>query len=338
MYTRNLLVKKKLGFILVSIMVVALLLSGCGNNNAAVNNANKTTETPTADNSTTSTEVAAPAEKTVIDSMGHSVVIPANPERIIGSYLEDYLVTLGIAPVAQWSVANGIQDYLSTGLKDIPTISYDLPPEAVASFTPDLIIIGAESQVENGLYEQYSKIAPTYVLGSEVNSDWRTALTTIAEIVGKSDVAEKALQDYDQKVADTKVKLTEAIQEQSAAILWLTGKQFYLVDETLSSGAVLYSDLGMTPPNLVAEIPQDAKATWNPISLEKLATLDADHIFILNSDKGQDDDTTKSTIWSNLAAVKAGNVYELESTSSWLYTGYIAGVQVMDDVIANLVK
>jgi iron complex transport system substrate-binding protein len=338
MYFSKKLVERKFGLLFVSIMMVALLLSACGNTNATTNNTKEAEKTTTVDNSTKNNEVTTAVEKTVTDGMGHTVVIPANPQRIIGSYLEDHLVTLGITPVAQWSVANGIQDYLVTELKDVPTISYDLPPESVASFTPDLIIIGADSQVQNGLYEQYAKIAPTYVVGSEVNADWRKSLTTIADILNKTEVAEKALQDYDQKVADTKVKLTEAIEQQSAAILWLTGKQFYLVDETLSSGAVLYSDLGMTPPNLVTEIPQDAKATWNPISLEKLAKLDADHIFLVNSDKGQADDTTKSTIWTNLPAVKAGHVYEMESTSSWLYSGYIAGEKVMDDVLKSLSK
>jgi iron complex transport system substrate-binding protein len=338
MYYSIKLVARKFGLLFVSIMMVALLLSACGNTNKTINNTKEAEKTTTVDNSAKNNEVTTVVEKTVTDGMGHTVVIPANPQRIIGSYLEDHLVTLGITPVAQWSVANGIQDYLATGLKDVPTISYDLPPESVASFTPDLIIIGAESQVQNGLYDQYAKIAPTYVIGSEINADWRKSLTTIADILNKTEVAEKALQDYDQKVADTKAHLTESIEQQSAAILWLTGKQFFLVDETLSSGAVLYGDLGMTPPNLVTEIPQDAKASWNPISLEKLAKLDADHIFLLNSDKGQADDTTKGTIWTNLPAVQAGHVYELESTSSWQYTGYIAGKQVMDDVLKNLLK
>lgn len=336
MLNKSVLPKKKLGLALISTLIVAVMLTACGGNNEQTTNASPSTATE--DNATKSSENVAAVEKTVTDAMGHTVVIPANPQRIIGSYLEDHLVTLGITPVAQWSVANGIQDYLATGLKDVPTISYDLPPESVASFTPDLIIIGDESSVQNGLYDQYAKIAPTYVVGSAVNKDWKKSLTTIADILNKSDVAEKALQDYDQKVADTKAALGDSVGQESAAILWLTGKQFFLVDETLSSAAVLYSELGMSPPNLVTEIPQASKATWNPISLEKLAKLDADHIFLLNSDKGLADDTTKSAIWTNIPAVKAGHVYELDSTSSWLYSGYLAGEQVMDDVVNFLTK
>ncbi|MNP13107.1 putative siderophore-binding lipoprotein YfiY precursor [compost metagenome] len=186
MFTRGQLAKSKFGYLWVSIMIVAIMLSACGTTNETANNTKETTPTTTEEPSTTGNEAAAPVEKTVTDGMGHTVVIPANPERIIGSYLEDHLVTLGITPVAQWSVPNGIQDYLSTELKDVPTISYDLPPESVASFKPDLIIIKDESSVQNGLYEQYVKIAPTYVIGSEVAADWRKTLTTIADILNKT--------------------------------------------------------------------------------------------------------------------------------------------------------
>lgn len=336
MLKKSILPKGKLGLVLMSTLISAIMLTACGGNNEQATNTPQPTATE--DNATNSSENVPAVEKTVTDAMGHTVVIPANPQRIIGSYLEDHLVTLGVTPVAQWSVANGIQDYLATGLKDVPTISYDLPPESVASFTPDLIIIKDESSVQNGLYDQYAKIAPTYVVGTDVAADWKKTLTTIADILGKTELAEKAIQDYDQKVTDTKAKLSGTIDNQSAAILWLTGKQFFLVDETLSSASVLYSDLGMTPPNLVTEIPQASKATWNPISLEKLAKLDADHIFLLNSDKGQADDTTKSAIWTNIPAVKAGHVYELDSKSSWLYSGYLAGKQIMDDALKYLTK
>ena len=40
---------------------------------------------------------------TLTDTLGRSVEMPNQPKRIIGSYLEDYLVALGEAPVAQWT-------------------------------------------------------------------------------------------------------------------------------------------------------------------------------------------------------------------------------------------
>ncbi|MGH2233464.1 ferrichrome ABC transporter substrate-binding protein, partial [Enterococcus faecalis] len=79
------------------------------------------------------------AQKTheVTDTLGNKVTVPAQPKRIIASYLEDYLVALGEKPVPQWTVGQGsIQDYLAKELKDVPTICYDLPYEAVLKFEP----------------------------------------------------------------------------------------------------------------------------------------------------------------------------------------------------------
>ncbi|GGF62986.1 ferrichrome ABC transporter substrate-binding protein [Paenibacillus albidus] len=316
-------------------MAMILFLSACGSNNTA-DTANSGSAATTAPSAAATTAPSEP--KTVTDSMGHKVTVPANPQRVLGSYLEDQLVTLGVTPVAQWSVANGIQDYLSAELKDVPTISYDLPLEAVTSFAPDFIIVGSESSVQNGLYDQLNKVAPTYVLGNEINKNWRKGLTTIGELLGKSAEAEQAIKNYDQKAAEAKGKLTGAVGSQSAAVLWLVQKNFFLVDETQASGSVLYTDLGMTPPNLVTEIPADQKAAWNPVSLEKLSELTADHIFLVNSDKAEGSEILNSAIWKGIPAVKAGHVYELSSTGSWLYSGANANGKTIDDVLKLLVK
>jgi iron complex transport system substrate-binding protein len=252
--------------------------------------------------------------------------------------LEDSLVTLGVTPVAQWSVPNGVQDYLAAELKDVPTISYDLPLEAVTSFAPDLILIPSESSVQNGIYDQLNKIAPTYVIGDKLNQDWRKSLLKIGEILNKTPEAEKAIKDYEDKAAAAKEKLKGAIGEESVAILWLVQKNFYIVDETRSSGAVLYTDLGVKLPNLVTEIPVGTRATWNPISLEKLSELTADHIILVNSDKTEGSEILDSAIWKGIPAVKAGNVHEMSSTSSWLYSGANAGGKIIDDVLTSLVK
>lgn len=303
------------------ILAMVLLLSACGGNNEA--------------------DKEADDARKVTDAMGHEVAVPAEPQRVIASYLEDHLVALGVKPAAQWSVPNGIQDYLQEGeggLEGVPTISYNLPPEEVASFEPDLILIGSESSVQNDLYAQYSKIAPTYVLGDEVNADWRAALNKIGEVLGKDKEAKQALDAYEEKVKSTKEKLGDTVNGKSAAILWLTQKQFYMVDNTVASGAVVYGDLGINPPNLVNEIPEEARASWNPISLEKLAELDADYIFLVNSDTGQTAETLDTGLWQSIPAVKAGQVYEMDTNSSWLYSGSVAGTRVMDDLAAVLAK
>ncbi|WP_235550573.1 ABC transporter substrate-binding protein [Paenibacillus sp. Soil750] len=326
----------KVTFTVLSVCMAALLATACGSDKDAASTTTPATSTAPAATAAATATPAPAVDKVLKDSMGHDVKVPANPKAVIASYLEDPLLALGIKPIVQWSVKeSSVQDYLQTQLAGVPPISSTLPVESILKATPDFMIVGSESAVEKGLYEQYSKVVPTFVLGSEVIADYRKTLLKMGEILNKTDAANAALKKYDQKVTDTKAKLAPIIGDKKVAILWVTNKNFYVVNGKVASGAVAYGDLGLKLPNILAVLPE-AKANWVPISLEKLAQLDADYIFLVNSDKGQAGNL-EDPLWKNVPAVKSGKVFEIDKTSSWLYNGVIAGERVMDDIV-KLIK
>ncbi|MGG3307265.1 iron-hydroxamate ABC transporter substrate-binding protein [Paenibacillus lautus] len=325
--------KKKI-WIIAGLLAAFTLLAACGNSKEAAGNEPTEAQAPSDQNGGNE----AKTERILTDAMGHEVKIPAEPKRVIASYLEDNLVALGITPIAQWSVKGGsVQDYLQDSLKDVPTIEHDLPFEAVASFQPDLLIMDSASMVEGNKYSQYEKIAPTYVIGNEVNNDWREELKKVGEIFGMEEEAQAALDKYEQKAKDAKEQIQQSIGGESAAAIWLVGGKLFVVSETLSSGAVMYGDLGLTVPNVVKEISASATGNWSSISLEKLAELDADHLFFINSD-GEGAEVLQDPLWANIPAVKNGNIYEYGKDTSWLYTGTIANSQIIDNVLEGLMK
>lgn len=286
------------------------------------------------------TDAESSTERVLTDAMGNEVMVPANPERVIATYLEDHLVALGIIPVAQWSVNDGasIQGYLQGELKDVPTIPHDLPFEAVQQFSPDLLIMDSASMVEGGKYEQYNKIAPTYVIGTEENNDWRDELLRVGEVFGKEDEAKKVLEEYDAKAKEAKEQIENKLGNPSAAAIWLVGGSFFVVSDSLSSGAVMYQDLGLQVPKVVQEISASAESNWNAISLEKLVELDAEYLFLINSDSASGSSALNEALWKNIPAVKAGNVFEFTPDESWLYTGAIANGQIIDNILKSIVK
>lgn len=271
------------------------------------------------------------------DAMGHKVNVPVQPKRVLASYMEDYLVALGVKPVAQWSVSNGIQEYLQDDLKGVPTISYDLPFEEVQKFKPDLIIMNSASMVEGGKYEQYSQIAPTYVASKEQNNDWRKELRAVGKVLNKEAKAGQVLADYEKTAKKAKEKLAENGRTPSAAAIWLVNNKFFIVSQNVSSGTVLYNDLGLKVPDVVKEISAKAASNWNAISLEKLTELDADYIFLINSDKNSATELD-SALWKNIPAVKKHHVAEFSANSSWLYTGTIANQEIIRDVLKTIDK
>lgn len=291
-----------------------------------------TDKTKTAETSTTE---STNATHTVTDTLGHKVAIPNQPKRIIGSYLEDYLIALGEKPVAQWTVGSGsTQDYLQSELKGVPTISYDLPYEKVLSFEPDLLLISSSATVEGGKYDQYSKIAPTYIVENGTEVTWETQLKDIGKVLDKKEQADKIISDYQKKVKETRTELADKINGKTAAVLWVTNNSAYMVSENRSSGRIVYGDLKFGVPPLVAEVSKEATSDWSAVSSEKLAELDADYIILVNSDKKAA--MFNEATWKNLKAVKANNVLELGPESSWLYNGPIASEQMVDDIKERL--
>ncbi|MBF8808212.1 MAG: ABC transporter substrate-binding protein [Enterococcus lacertideformus] len=275
------------------------------------------------------------ATHTITDSLGHKVKIPNEPKRIIGSYLEDYLIALGEKPIAQWTVGSGsIQTYLQDDLKDIPTISYDLPYEKVLSFEPDLLLISSSAIVEGGKYEQYSKIAPTYVVKNGNDITWEEQLKDVGKALNKEKEAKKIISDYQSEAKKTREELADKISGKTAAVLWITNNSAFMVSKTRSSGRIIYDDLKFDVPSLVTEISKDATSDWSAVSSEKLAELDADYIILVNSDKKAS--MFNEATWQNLKAVKENHVLEFDPKSSWLYNGPIASQNMINDIKTNL--
>lgn len=294
-----------------------LLLSACGNNEST--------------NTETSTETSITEENVLVDTLGNEVTIPANPQRIIASYLEDYLIALDTLPVAQWSVnESSVQDYLQEQLNGIPTIDFSLPYEEVLSFEPDLLLIGSSGTVESGNYDEYAKIAPTYVVKNGDDVNWRDQLQDIATVLDKEEQAAEVITNYEALAEETKQTLSEQIPDKTVAILWVVNNSIFMVTDSRSSGTVLYGDLGLGKPALVEEISATATADWNAVTLEKLAELDSDALFLINSDTSAP--LFEEDIWKNLKAVQDEQVFEFDGTSSWLYNGPIANTQIIEDV------
>lgn len=276
----------------------------------------------------------------LVDDLGNEVSIPSSPERVIAPYLEDDLLTIDVKPITQWSLHDGdsVQNYLQDDLMDIPVIPFDLPFEVVTEYQPDLIILNSAGLAEGEKYNSYSKIAPTFVVETEKHNNWQERLEIIAKIFGKEDVAAEKLSFYDEYAQAKKELIKNKIGDESVIALWWTQNSFFMANEGKSSGEVLYKDLELTRPNLMKELDGTEEDNWLSVSLESLAELDVDHIFIITSEEGESAEAFKENVFQHIPAVKKGNIYEFTMESSWLYSGYIANRQIIDDVVDSLIQ
>lgn len=308
---------KKLAVLMLGISIFA---AGCSNS-----------EENTAEEST---ENAAGEEFTLTDDAGNEVTVPENPERIIGTYLEDDILTLEETPAAQWTVGeDSVQEYLQPeGLEGLPLMPFDLPFEAVVQEEPDLLMLSSSDLADGEKYDSYSKIAPTFVVESGSYDDWRDRLTRVSEVFGKEDLAQEKVAEYDALIEETSAELESEVGEETAVAIWWTGDSYFISNKDKSSGEVLYNDLGLSVPPLVEELSTDNETPWIEASLESLAEMKADHIFFIGNAEGDSETAFSDDVFKNIPAVENGNVYEYTQADSWLYSGYIANSLIVEDV------
>lgn len=268
------------------------------------------------------------------------ITLPAQPERIIGLYLEDYLVALGVKPITQTVIGSFSLKYLQPHIGDLPTLdSSAMSFEAALTAQPDLIVLAFPSYASEGKYDKYEKIAPTYVLPEDAPDNWRETLRTVGKLIGKEDEAEKVLADYEAKIQDAKVKLAAELGDETVALIRVrSNKELRLYGGPGGYvGNVLYTDLGLNAPDIVKELAWGDQS-MTVISTEILPDLNADRLFITYDEGGKElaQEIMDSSFWKALPAVQSGKVYEV-SMDHWMTFGPIAYNQKVDDVLQALV-
>ncbi|SFT27087.1 ABC transporter substrate-binding protein [Paenibacillus sp. BC26] len=318
---------------LVALLIsLVLLVAACGNSS---NNASNASENSASSGNTASTENSTSSEpeadfRTLTDVMGHEVQVPTHPKRIIAPFMEDPLAALNMKPVAQWGAGGVPQHYLQDQLKDIPVLNMEggLKPEEALSYKPDLIIFLAPTYMANGSYEQFAKIAPTFVL-SEDEADWRGNMQKLGALLNEDDAAKQALDAYDQKLAEAKAALGTLPANKTAVVLQADEeKGFALFGPNFYGGATLYGALGFKQPAVL-------KGEYEKYSIEALSELkDVDYIFLITGE-GRGKPPVNNTLWKSLSAVKAGHVFDADS-GHWFNANPIANDLIISDVLKDI--
>ncbi|WP_244444754.1 ABC transporter substrate-binding protein [Paenibacillus camerounensis] len=333
-------IKKALLPASLSLLLAAALLSGCSQDSAnegadnavsaaAAVSAQPSAE-PAADPAAVETaETAYPL--TVTDELGHELTLEEAPQRIFAPYLEDSLVVLGVKPVAQWANNGQGQAYLQDKLAGVPLLDFNsgLPsPEVVMELQPDLIVLHNANYAENGVYEQYAKIAPVYVF-KQAAGDLDSSVTILGELIGKQEAAADGLAAYHQKVEAAKAELAPHMDGKKALIIRFNARGMFLMG-SVYGGFVLADQLGIAKSELVA-----AENSLE-LSLELLPQIDADYIFLANDTANSGEtfynELTESSLWKSVPAVQAGHVYNVDDRY-WLGGGVVAYSNVIDDVL-----
>lgn len=320
-------------YFLMALLIIIGGLVGCSNN--ASKNSDDDKEVKQAEKE--EDKKIASDTRTVIDEFGE-VEIPTKPKRVAAIYLEDYLKALEVEPIVQWyHPLWGKQDYLKL---DAPEFDITGNMEFLLDKKPDLIIV--DGVVDAAKYEQYSKIAPTYRLPEEILENPIEITKTIADLLGMKEKADEVVKAYEEKVADAKAKLHEAIGDETVAVVRLNFGENTLALFGVKNRYIgnIYHELGLTPHPFAANM----KEFQELLSEESLIELDADQIILFPSNGEWDSEENKASveflensIWKLVPAVKKGNVHIVDRTY-WQSGAITANTMKIDDLLNIFVK
>ncbi len=267
-----------------------------------------------------------PATKIVNHALGQ-VEIPLHPQRIIvldNSFILDPLLALSTRPVGVAPCSYCVtSDILDEFIAYVPVVGHWEQPslEKILSLKPDLIV-GHIWQKQ--YYSLLSTIAPTVLVDTDSEVDFKKNLKYLAEILDRSDQAEEILADYNEQIQKFRQQFRETLETKTVSIIHLYGSTVHVYGADIVPYGQVMSDAG------IQFIPayKNLKG-YLGLSIEALPEWDADILFVVilrqdDAEKLKSPSFLKQPIWSTLKAVQNNQVYVV----SW-------GSTVVGSITAN---
>ncbi len=216
----------------------------------------------------------------VVDIAGERVLVPVSPQRVVtlSEPTLDGALALGVVPVGTVTGRgqSGVPNYLADLAGDIPVLGGVAQPnfEAIGAAEPDLILVDGTSINNNpDAIAVLRQIAPVVYTGY-AGGDWRVNFRLVAQALNLEAEGEAVVAAYDEEVAAASAALAGYAQDTFSIVRWQGGSAALILIE-LPPGQAL-ADLGLRRPEN-----QDRRGRGHsePVSLENLAEIDADHMF-----------------------------------------------------------
>ncbi|KGJ50209.1 ferrichrome ABC transporter substrate-binding protein [Clostridium sp. NCR] len=307
--------KKRKSLVLLAAVVTTLgLVTGCAGGNSSNKESN---------------------EKRTVQSVKGDVEIPADPKRIVDiSGSSEELLILGRTPVATANVdsyeTTKVPSYIEDKLKDTKVVGHSMMDtmdvEAILGTNPDLIIM---SQRQEKIYDQLKEIAPVVMIKDYAN-DWRSKLIDVSKLFNQEDKAKEWLSNYDKKAEELGKEVVAKNGDQTYLTVLATQGQFMVFSDA-GIGTIVNDDMKLARPK---DMPKQDGITLPTVSMEGLTEIDADHIIVIATDSDKKD-LENSSVWSQIRAVKDGNVTILDASPYFTQSYNPIGRELLLESVKN---
>lgn len=311
---------KKL-LILALSLVLAIFAAACGSKEA--------------EETTASTEKE---ELTIKHQLGETKV-PKNPEKVVvfdfGTL--DSMDKLGVeaAGVPQENVPSYLSKYEDAKYENVGGLK-EPDFEKINEMEPDLIIISGRQQDS---YEEMSKIAPTILMGVDTTKymeSFEENVTTLGEIFGKEEEAEKEFANVEESIKALKEKAS-AGDEKALIVLANDGKV-----SAYGAGSrfgIIHDEFGFAPADEKIEVSTHGQS----ISFEYIVEKDPDYLFVIDrgavvGGESSAKQVVENDLVKNTKAYKNGKIIYLDPDYWYLSGGGLESVAGMTEEVNGAIQ
>ncbi|MFI7418954.1 ABC transporter substrate-binding protein [Nonomuraea sp. NPDC049684] len=290
--------------------------------------------TPSAD------PAADPAARTIEHAMG-STKISGQPKRVVAldqSFVDAVLTleTPVIGYTTYRSIDSKLPDYLGPlvdryGKEATPVGTLEQPSlEKIAALKPDLIV-SAKVRHE-ALYDKLSKIAPT-VFSETTGAIWKENLRLMGRALGKEDLADARIKAFEERAGTIGAAIKEKAGGKlpTVSIVRFAGEPTVRLYVEKSYSGVVLKDVGFPRPE---GQPAKDDAIAVDVSQERIADLDADHIFVATYPDPASDGPKEKFVGNPLWGRLKGDKHEV-SDLTWMSAVGIQGAHAILDDLAK---
>ncbi|WP_308530909.1 ABC transporter substrate-binding protein [uncultured Paenibacillus sp.] len=303
---------KKWGLLpLLVLLLFSLTAAACGNNTGTQPGNGGTGEASAGSSDTASGNAAQDAKFPItIQHDKGETVLNEKPKKVAITYFPyaDHLFAIGEQDVVAGVVGlKSLQNFPVydpyTKQDKIVDLGDTASMESILALDPDVIIAWEDDEK---IYDQLSKIAPTVLIRQSEN--WQDTIGKVAAVVGEEAKAKQYIADYNAKLDALAAQMDETGVKGKTAIFMMTwGKGFNY-----------YGGVRMEPYyDRLGFAKFDSMEDWAEISLEGVADINPDYIFLGEDFTGAAeltlDELADNPVWNGLKAVKNGNLHVIDT-------------------------
>ncbi|PTH56367.1 ABC transporter substrate-binding protein [Staphylococcus agnetis] len=246
-----------------------------------------------------------------------NVKIPQTPKRIV-VLAPTYAGGLKYLDANIVGVSNQVDQspILKKHFRDTDKVGND-DVEKVASLKPDLIVTYDTDKNTKKL----EKIAPTLAINYG-KYNYLEQQELLGQIMNKEKEVAEWKDNWVKQTKQDGTEIKKAIgKDATVSIIEDFEKKIYAYGKNWGRGSeVIYQAFGLKMPTELEKATQ--KEGWKEISKEEIETYAGDYIIKAKAPKAAQPEFTHTAMWSNLKAVKAKHVFDVDSSIYWYNDPY----------------